>query len=1324
MITVEASKHPLRPEWVSAEVDSGQSIYEIVGGAPVAAYINGREVPAELHRLTTPKDGSTLVIWPIPQGDDLGTVLGIVVAAAAIAVTGGALAPVLGSSFAAGTFGAYAAGVAVSFAGSLAVNALIPPQSPTVPDGSTESFNRLESITGTSNRVAAFQPIPRLYGTMRYFPAIPMTARPFTEVLGSDQYFRMLLCLGYGPLEIGGKRVGPGYPAIDETTVLNGTPIRIGETDIAQFDDVEFEIGTPDQMTLYSDQVIETNPAFTTGFKEASELNADPSSVQLNGFSISFSNYLKEEDLSAVRTTEPNADEISIQISGQLFSVNDNAKTRGGAVSFKIEYREIGQSDWIVENSQFKVQSSKKETVRAGYRWRVPTGQYEVRLTRFLTEHQANTAISNNLTWNALRTIRSVRAFDEDETIVMSLRIKATDQLNGRIEDLSVLATSVLKVWDGQRWVDRATSNPAWAYADIWSGTANRRPIERERLDTKALTDWARFCDDEGFRYNGVFDSEGTTLDRAAEVAGAGLATWAFNPDGTISVVRDVEQSVPRMVISPRNSSDFSFEISAVEVPDALRVRFIDPVTYENTERLVFDSGFNEYTARTYETLEAKGVTNGDQAWKFGRFHLAQQRLRPERFTFKQDVQHLRYRRGDLLTLQHDVILVGLDAGRVKSVTTNASGEATAIELDELIQFIELGKSYGVKIQRQDGSIAIVGAKPVYDDPPTLDQQSYGAITDSVTETDSYGSITDAVTSADDFGGLFSVVAGSPTLSLDTPVEGVDEDDLVIFGEAGRESIDVKVSTIEPEGNLSARVTCVPAAAGILESFSGSIPAYDPVLTQPTDPSQAPPKQPVIASIRSDEQALLVDTDGSLRVRMLVELSIEAFPGWDQKNQVRYRAIGDNSWTTLEPQSANEISILDVDTGVDYEVQARGVKNSRISAWTPSTTHQVVGKSTPPPDVAILNAVQNGESVVFRWAPVIVPDIAGYEIRYGRRGKATWNDAIRLAETTKANVVTEADVPPGNWTFFVKAIDTAGNFSVQAARRNLRVVTAYEDVIRVQHDPNWDDGVYVGFEPNGTALQASNEDEAFYATEVYDLGFDAKNVRVWADLDVGQSNIEDVEDFGRITDAVSETESYGAITESVTETGDYGLLQTSLPISDPVVTYEIATRNAGEQWPNEAMPQSYGRITEAVTESVNHGSITESADEREIYDMLMTFQEWTRGEVDARYIKHRARISRREGESGLKLLRGFETVSDVNERTERQKGKTVEVGGSTFTFSDRFHFLPVVVGAPQSSGDLYAIRKDLSKTSVTFVVRDSSGTDVGSDNFDFIATGV
>lgn len=883
-VSVQASKHPLKPEWVYADVEAGQSIYEIAGGAPVAAYINGHEVPEELHRLTRVKDGATLVLWPVPQDGDILRVAAII----AVSVVAGPAAGALVGSTTGAMF--TAAKIAITIAGTMAINALIPPQQPEQP-AQGESFNRLESLTGTSNRVAAFQPIPRLYGTFRFFPPVPMTAKPFTEVVGDDQYLRMMVCLGYGPLEIGGVEVGEGRSAITEQTTLSGTPIRIGDTEIGLFDDVEFEVGRPDQMTLYSNQIIETNPGFTTQ-------NTQFDGIDDNG------EVTKTDGESAARTTDTDADEISIDFSGALYSVNKDAKTTSATVTFKIEYREVGATTWIVERNEFNVFSNKKQTVRRGLRWKVPTGQYEVRVTRVRTRHSNTSAVQNELNWSALRTIRSVRGFDVDGTIVMALRIRATDQLNGRIEDLSVKATSVLDVWDGSAWVPQPTNNPAWVYADIWSGTANRRPIPQSDLDTSALLDWASFCDTKGFAYNGIFDSSGTTLERASEVAGAGIASWAFNPDSQVSVVRDVVQSVPRMVISPRNSFDFGFETSAVEIPEALRVRFVSDETWENAERLVFDDGFDESNAQKFETLQAKGVTNPDQAHRYGRYHLAQQRLRPERFTFKQDVQHLRYQRGDLLTIQHDVILVGLAAGRIKSVESS-----TEITLDEVLP-MEAGKSYGVKIQKSTGQISTVGV------------------------------LTDA--------------PGAKSIVLSSAVSNMAADDLVIFGELGKESIDVKVTEIEPEGDFQARITTVPAADNALDAIDAAIPAYDPVITEPVDAERVPPETPEIddPSIRGGATSItsvVRDGEGSPTATAYINVSTGGRFGSTQLNQLRYREAGTADYEVTGTQESSVFRVDGLNVGTAYEFQARGVKGERFSEWSSAVQYTIEDESALSP---------------------------------------------------------------------------------------------------------------------------------------------------------------------------------------------------------------------------------------------------------------------------------------------------------------------------------------------------------------------------------------
>ena len=86
----------------------------------------------------------------------------------------------------------------------------------------------------------SFSPIPKLYGARRIFPQY--AASPYNELVGFNQYLRMLFLLGYGPLDI--------------------SQIKIGDTAIEDYEDVEWELrsGFPDDAPtwLYPGSVAET----------------------------------------------------------------------------------------------------------------------------------------------------------------------------------------------------------------------------------------------------------------------------------------------------------------------------------------------------------------------------------------------------------------------------------------------------------------------------------------------------------------------------------------------------------------------------------------------------------------------------------------------------------------------------------------------------------------------------------------------------------------------------------------------------------------------------------------------------------------------------------------------------------------------------------------------------------------------------------------------------------------------------------------------------------------------------------------------------------
>ena len=210
---------------------AGQTIAEMIAGAnggrldPVMmahgrVLIGDQVIPATLWHRVRPKAGSVVVFRLVPQGGNVLRIvltLAVVVAAAYLGpVIAGAL-PLVGAAGTAsfGIASALATGV-ITFAGSLLLNALIPQRLPTL---NTRQPSPTYSISGARNSASPWGVVPAVLGRHRMSPLY--AARPYTEIVGQDQYLRLAFLWGYGPLRIEDR--------------------RIGETLETDFDDIEIE---------------------------------------------------------------------------------------------------------------------------------------------------------------------------------------------------------------------------------------------------------------------------------------------------------------------------------------------------------------------------------------------------------------------------------------------------------------------------------------------------------------------------------------------------------------------------------------------------------------------------------------------------------------------------------------------------------------------------------------------------------------------------------------------------------------------------------------------------------------------------------------------------------------------------------------------------------------------------------------------------------------------------------------------------------------------------------------------------------------------------
>lgn len=183
-------------------------------------------------------------------------------------------------------------------------------------------------------------------------------------------------------------------------------------------------------------------------------------------------------------------------------------------------------------------------------------------------------------------------------------------------------------------------------------------------------------------------------------------------------------------------------------------------------------------------------------------------------------------------------------------------------------------------------------------------------------------------------------------------------------------------------------------------------------------------------TVSSGTTELLKQSDGTILTRMRVSWgAIDNLPVTQSGTvEVQYRSIASTGeWTSVSVSGAEtQVVITGVQDRNVYNVRARGRTSLAVGLWGVQATHQVVGKTEPPPAVAALYI--NGN--VLRWTPVSAPDLSGYRLRYLPGTQINWAGGSALHQgTLTGSPYTMETALPGTVTYMVVAVDTSGNES-------------------------------------------------------------------------------------------------------------------------------------------------------------------------------------------------------------------------------------------------------------------------------------------------------
>ena len=692
----------------------------------------------------------------------------------------------------------------------------------------------------------------------------------------------------------------------------------------------------------------------------------------------------------------------------------------------------------------------------------LPKAQYDFKITR-QTPDSANTYLRNDIT--LIDVVSTQLTDDNGDTLVsfppqfayIGLRIKATDQLNGVISQLSCTTTSAPYAYDTDTltWsqgdgLSEHSGNPAWEYVGILNGGACKRPVDNLDIDLLEFSDWADRCNESvngkpRHRINHVVDYKIVQRELMTKVASIGRASRTMI-DGVYSVVQDVGGKSSVQKFTPMNSYGFKASKSFALRPDAFKCQFVNPdkdwsLDYVQIKR---DDSVADADIKVVEDLDCTGITDIDELYRYAKFAHAQIELRPEEYKLSTGIENVRCTRGDVITVAHDKIQGDVHFGRVLNF------DNTGIILDN-IAGLGTPSDYYVTF-RHATSTQTTATYPV------LSQVGNDYTID--------------------FGGTYP--------------SDLKEGDIAIIGTTV-EQINRKyiVKTVTNKDDLNAEFSLVDYAdPDIYSSESGVIPEYNTGFTKPIVKQWAQPLAPIIETYYSDEKALKISSDGTLSPRIAIELFREVDDTRPEPESVSisYKISGTDGYFVSEP-----LQLLDSSTyycnqvveGLSYDIRVSYVTAVGVqSEFTKLDNVSVSGKTNPPPDVEdfFVSRLPNGVRR-FIWKNLSELDIRGYDIRYGNPAETNWDNLIPIPEgVINTNPYETNQIAAGTYAFAIKAVDTSGNESLNATFLITTLGSqALENAVRyVEYPlldaPYWGVGVFDNCLEFNKAIYAQNYD--------------------------------------------------------------------------------------------------------------------------------------------------------------------------------------------------------------------------------------------------------
>lgn len=923
------------------------------------AAIGERRVPRGMWARTFPKPGMIVTLTAAVHGggggggkNPLQSVLSIGLMLIAPGI-GGAIANAFGFGATNVAFGGFFGaellwgkvfGGLVSVLGNALISRIFTPDQPALAEASGRgpfsggNVSPTYSLSGGSNRARPYSPMPLVLGRHIIFP--DYGAKFYTEFVGDDQYLYQVFHFGFAPLTL--------------------SDFKIGSTPIASFTDVTIEESG-------DDGALDLFPA-----------NVDTVS---GGVLTSSAGWL-------TRTSSIDATAIAVEIGGDLYAINPDGIGRR-EVDIDVEYRAVGAGTWLPfvdAGSTIRLGNASRKGLRVTYRRELVRGQYEVRVRRVTADETRDDLVSN-LTWTQLRTYQPDLA-DYTGQKRVAVRIKASGQLNGQLEQFNAIASRPIEVWNGAAWVTEASSNPAYLARHFAKGAriagkvAYGGDLQDAQLDEANIQAFGAWCVAKNLTFNGVIDTPRSVAEVIDLIARCGRGRKSY-PNGKLAFVWDVPNQPAVAVFGLGNIRRDSFEVEyfSGNVPEQVVCRFVNPDRdWQQDEVRATVPGVT--TPSEVATMEIFGCCDQDMAGRETALAAGAYSTQLRRISFETDTEGTVVTGGDVAVLAHDLTQWGY-SGRL------VSGTGTVLTLDAPVPFTA-GLAHYVRIVAPNG---------------------YHTIKDVVYQAGSSATITltSALPATDG--------QGNNIYTPDTDPKHPACDWQWAFEPRATPGKLVKVIGCEPRRG-GWRFTVVDEEESY---YAGEYGAWE-------GSTSTAAEGPILSGLQVSESLYNAGSVFQVRLALLwdvlgdYELAIVRAGVNGDALEERTRTYGRRAELTVPASGTIDIEVVGYGPG--------GATGTRSKLTY--TGYVIQGKDYPPPTVT--GFAIDGDTL--RWNPVSAADLAGYEIRFHTGSNTSWADGTPLYN----GLITESPYkmqprPAGPLTLMIRAVDTSfpPNYSTESA---------------------------------------------------------------------------------------------------------------------------------------------------------------------------------------------------------------------------------------------------------------------------------------------------